>query len=333
MIFISFTLLLTACKKESGEEKDFPFVPDYPAGFPEIKSPKNNQLTVMRVELGRQLFLDKRLSRDSSVACVSCHLPEKALTDGLALSEGVEGRKGIRNAPTLFNIGYHPYFFKDGGVPTLEAQVISPVEDENEMDFSIPGAVDRLKGDANYAALAEKAYERPFDAFVLTRAIAAFERTLLSGNSKFDQVTANDTSALNESEKRGLKLFFSEKTQCSTCHSGFDFTDYSFRNNGLYAEYPDKGRERISINPDDNGKFKVPSLRNVEHTAPYMFDGSLSTLEEVVEHYASGGKGHPNQDELINGFEINTEEKQDLINFLKALSDTKAINAVKNQLQ
>lgn len=331
-IVFFIVLVLSACKK-SDDAVDAPFVIIYPPGFPPIESPEGNELTEKRVELGRLLFLDKRLSKDSSVACVSCHLAEHALTDQLALSIGINNRRSLRNSPSLFNVGYHPYFFKDGGIPTLETQVIAPIGDINEMGFSVPGVVERLKDDKIYNELANIAYNRPFDAFVLTRSISAFERTLISGNSKYDQFVQGDSSVFSQSELLGMNLFFSDKTKCSNCHDGINFTDYSFRNNGLYYAYPDTGRERITLDPSDKGKFKVASLRNVEFTAPYMFDGSLTTLEEVIDHYASGGTQHPNQDVLVSGFTLTNDEKINLIAFLKTLSDRAAIRELEKRFQ
>lgn len=331
-ILFFIVLILSACKK-SDDVVDAPYVINYPPGFPPVESPEGNELTEKRVELGRLLFMDKRLSKDSTIACVTCHLPEHALTDLQALSIGINNNRSLRNSPTLFNVGYHPYFFKDGGIPTLETQVIAPIGDKNEMGFSVPGVVERLKDDETYNKLSGIAYDRPFDAFVLTRAISAFERTLISGNSKYDQFVQGDSTALSQSEILGMQLFFSEKTKCNSCHNGINLTDYSFRNNGLYYAYPDTGRERITLDPLDKGKFKVASLRNVEFTAPYMFDGSLTTLEEVIDHYANGGAQHPNQDPLISGFDFTNDERKNLIAFLKALSDQSAINNIKRRLQ
>lgn len=328
-----FLFSIAACNKKEKEGIDAPYIVHYPKGFPQIESPEDNQLTEKRVELGRLLFLDKRLSKDSTISCVSCHLAEFALTDQLRFSAGINNNKSLRNSPSLFNIGYHPYFFKDGGVPTLETQVLAPISDKNEMGFSVPGVIERLHNDPIYKELAAIAYDREFDPFVLTRAIAAFQRTFISGTSKYDSYIQGDSSALNESELRGLRLFFSDKTNCSSCHSGINFTDYSFKNNGTYYSYPDTGRERITLNADDKGKFKVASLRNVEYTAPYMFDGSISNLEEVIEHYASGGMGNSNQDPSVSGFQISNQEKGDLLVFLKALSDPKAISEMKKRLQ
>lgn len=320
---LMFLSVLTGCVKEDRVDEDSPYYVDLPKGFPTLPVPADNQLTVKRIELGKMLFFDKNLSVDSTVSCASCHFQQFAFSDDKALSTGVEGRTGFRNSPPLFNLAYHPYFFKDGGVPTIELQVLAPIQDVNEMAHDIPELIELIKDDQEYQKLAMIAYGRSFDPFVLTRAIAAFERTLISGNSPYDEYQfQNNSNALSASEIRGLELFSSERLACSNCHSGFNFTDYAFKNNGLYETYPsDSGRMRITLNPQDEGKFKTPSLRNVGITAPYMFDGSLQTLEAVVEHYNSGGSSHPIKDPLIKPLNLTQQEKNDLIAFLNALTD------------
>jgi cytochrome c peroxidase len=327
--WVSFFFFFISCNEnENLKFSDFPHSLNYPVGFPPMDIPPDNALTVLRIQLGKQLFFDKRLSKDSSVSCSSCHFQENAFADFKAKSIGINNAVGLRNAPSLGNVGYHPYFFRDGGATTLETQILAPIEDVNEMGFSVPEAVKRLRQIKKYNDLAELAYNRPFDAFVLTRAIAAFERTLISGNSRYDQFMNGNFNAINDSEKRGKDLFFSNKTNCSECHSGIDFTNYSFENVGLYETYADTGRERITLLSADKGKFKVPSLRNAEVTAPYMHDGSMMTLEEVLEHFISGGKNHVNKSEKIKPLNLTTQEKTDLINFMKSLTDTEFINNI-----
>jgi cytochrome c peroxidase len=323
MFCVGFCLVLLAssCKPDDSEQLDSPYNLVLPAGFPPMSIPADNQLTEVRIELGKMLFFDKALSRDSSVSCGSCHLQSHAFSDVVNISSGIEGRKGMRNSPPLFNLGYHPYFFFDGGVPTLELQVLAPVQDVNEMDHEFPQAVERLAQNPVYQKMAQIAYKRDFDAFVLTRAIGAYERILVSGNSTYDRYNNGNSSALNESAKRGLALFTSERLSCSGCHSGFNFTDYSFQNNGLYVQYPDSGRMRVTTLPEDRDKFKVPSLRNIALTAPYMHDGSIITLPEVVEHYNNGGAANPNKDPRIKPLTLTSQEKSDLLEFLYSLTD------------
>ncbi|MCS6992027.1 MAG: cytochrome-c peroxidase [Chitinophagales bacterium] len=297
-------------------------MPEIPPGFSMPPIPDDNRLTPYRIELGRRLFFDPILSRDSTISCGSCHHADKKMTDGLSKSIGIDGQVGIRNAISLLNVAYQPYLFWDGGVPTLETQVLAPIHDPKEMDFDINLVVERLKRHPEYPALFYQAYKAGPSPYTVTRAIACFERSLYSSTTRYDRyVLFGDTTALTASEKRGMELFFSERAECFHCHSGFLFTDFSFRNNGLYEKYADSGRARITLNPDDVGKFKVPSLRNLAYTAPYMHDGSLATLRDVIEHYNSGGKNHPNKSIFVRQLALSEQEKEDLINFLLSLSD------------
>lgn len=322
LAILSVIVLFTSCKQDAPLPVDRSISLAIPAGFPAMEIPAGNELTEKRVELGRLLFFDPILSRDSTISCSSCHFLKNAFSDDKALSLGVNNRTGFRNSPSLGNIGYHTSFFKDGGVPTLEQQVIAPIEDHAEMDFSVPEALERIKQVPEYVILARIAYDREPDPFVLTRAIAAYERTFITGNSRFDQYFyQNKANALDESEIRGLQLFKGDKANCSKCHVGFNLTNFDFKNNGLYEIYADTGRMRITLREEDRGKFKIASLRNIEVTAPYMHDGSLANLEDVIEHYNSGGKNHVNKDTLIQPLGLGEQEKADLVNFLKTLTD------------
>ena len=197
------------------------------------------------------------MSVDSSISCASCHKPALGFSDNRAFSPGVENRPGTRNSPPLFNVGYHPYFTREGGVPTLEMQVLVPLQEHNEFDFNIVLLAERLEQDSVYVRMAQEAYGREPDAFVITRALACFERSLISGYSRFDQYQHyHMEDALNESELKGMELFFSEKTNCSGCHSDFNFSNYAFENNGLYEEYEDIGRMRLSGEEADRALFQ-----------------------------------------------------------------------------
>lgn len=299
----------------------------YPAGFDPMEIPADNSLTQAKIELGKRLFFDPILSSDSTVSCSSCHLPERAFTDGQKVSIGVDGLLHFRNSPSLVNVGYGDRMFMDGGATNLEIQIIAPIETHFEMASSMEEVIDKLNAHPEYPALFKVVFARDPDPFGLTRAIASFERSILSGNSPFDQYYyQGDSSALNESEKRGMNLFFSDELNCSSCHSGFLFTSLDYVNNGIYADYgQDTGRMRITLLEEDRGKFKVPSLRNIEVTGPYMHDGGFSSLEGIIDHYALGGQGHPNQDPRITGFDITVEEKADLIAFLKSLTDNEML--------
>jgi cytochrome c peroxidase len=299
---------------------DEPLV-DIPNGFPQVDFPEDNALTPERWALGKRLFYDPILSADSTLSCASCHRPELAFTDGRAIASGIEGRPGTRNTPTLTNVAYQPYFLREGGVPTLEMQVLVPIQEHAEFDFNILRVADRMSRDPEYVAASLEAYDRLPDPFVITRAIATFERSMISGESRYDAYVHGDHNALTDLEKEGMNLFFSQRTQCATCHSGFNFTDYSFQNNGLYAEYVDPGRFRLTGLESDRALFKVPTLRNIAYTAPYMHDGSISTLEDVVVHYNTGGKNHPHQSSRIHPLHLEQREQYALQKFLEALSD------------
>jgi cytochrome c peroxidase len=271
--------------------------------------------------LGKELFFDKRLSRNNDLSCATCHQPDKAFTDNLQFSFGDNNAIGTVNAPTLTNVGYHPYFNFNGGVVSLETQILVPIQEHNEFNTNILDIVAKLATDLTYEQLSQKAYNRPFDAFVLTRAVANFQRSLVSGNSRYDQHFLQNKPILNESELRGYDLFFSDEAKCAQCHSGFNFTSYAFENNGLYEDYENIGRMAISFDENDRAKFKIPTLRNIALTAPYMHDGSFATLEEIVEHYNSGGAAHPNKSALLQPLNLTNQQKQDLVNFLKTLTD------------
>ena len=298
-----------------------------PDGFPPIPFPEGNEFTMERWELGKRLFYDPVLSADSSLSCGSCHHVELAFADDRPFSPGIEDRPGTRNAPALVNLAYHPYFLREGSVPTLEMQILVPIQEENEFDHNIVLVAEKLQRDSSYVAQAWAAYGREPDAFVITRAISTFERTLVSGGSPYDDwLYRGCEDALDDSQQRGMALFFSTRTNCSSCHSGLNFTTYTFENNGLYSDYTDPGRFRFTNDPADEAKFKVPGLRNVAVTAPYMHDGSMASLEAVVAHYNGGGAGHVNQSELVQPLGLSDQEMQDLVHFLEALTDPSFIS-------
>lgn len=303
----------------SGRCKSY-LVSQFSLGPPPI--PAENPLTEEKVDFGRTLFFDKRLSRTNEISCASCHVPEYAFTDRKPLSEGVNGRKTTRNAPSLLNAAYLKTMMFDAHLPTLEQQVIVPIQEHQEMDMKMGELIKKLAAIPGYQEKARALFQRDFDAYVLTRSIAAFERTLLSQNSRFDQFVKGNKKALTKSEQLGHKLF-TKKLYCATCHPAPHFTTYKAENNGLYFDYgEDKGRFRIFNDSSDIGKFKVPSLRNVELTYPYMHDGSLSTLEDVIKHYEDGGKKSKNQHPAIGSFKLTREEKIALVSFLRSLTDT-----------
>lgn len=331
--FVLAGAVLSGCGRDPGLEEeiiDAPFHLELPAGAPAVPVPEGNELTVKRVELGRLLFHEKALSGDATISCASCHLADHAFSDVSALSSGVQGALGFRNSPTLANVAYHPYFFRDGGVPSLELQVLAPIHAEAEMASNINIVAQQLRETEPYRTLSQVAYGRQLDAYVITRSISCYERTLISGWSRYDRYTyEGDASALNADEQNGLALFNSAALGCTNCHHGFDLSDHGFHNIGTEMEYAtDPGRYRITLDEADRGRFKVPTLRNIALTAPYMHDGSIATLDEVIDHFASGGLPHPNKSPYMQPFSLAPEEREDLIAFLMALTDERSLDQV-----
>jgi len=268
--------------------------------------PEDNPLTPEKVARGRNLFFDRRLSRNGKVACATCHDPRRAFTDGRPLAVGVFGRKGTRSAPTLVNRGYGAAFFWDGRVRTLEEQVLKPIQDPNEMDLTIEEASRRVK-----VSRAE-----------LAAALASYVRTILSGNAPLDRYLNGDREALSAEARRGLNLFRG-KANCTACHVGPNFTDERFHNTGVAwreGQLRDPGRFAVTGKEADRGAFKTPTLREIARTAPYMHDGSIATLEDVIEFYNRGGNPNAYRDPELRPLNLNTEEKQALVAFLRALS-------------
>lgn len=298
-----------------------------PKGFPEVEFPEGNDFTNDRWKLGKRLFYDKILSIDKSISCGSCHKASLAFADDKPLSPGVFNRAGTRNAPSLANVAYQPYLLREGSVLSLEMQALVPIQEHNEFNHNIVEIARELQIDSIYVEMSRKAYDRLPDPFVITRALANFQRTIISGNSAYDKFTAQgNTSALNTIEIKGMALFNSNSTNCSSCHGGFNFSNYNFENNGLDSVYADNGRLRFTHNAADEALFKVPSLRNVGLTAPYMHDGRFSTLEEVIDHYNNGGENHKNKSSMIRPLHLSQTEKSELIAFLNSLSDYEFVN-------
>lgn len=320
-------MLAISCAKEiEGTEIANLQIMEVPQGFPEIEHPNGNEYTVDRWNLGKKLFYDPVLSKDGSISCASCHDPSLAFSDDKSVSIGAGGLLGTRNSPSLANVAYHPYYTREGGIPSLEMQILVPIQEHNEFNNNIVLISDTLAKIPSYVQLASAAYDQEPNAFVITRALSQFERSMISGQSSYDLEYNNGIEgSMSESAQRGKVLFDSDRTSCSTCHSGFNFTNYSFQNNGLYDEYPDNGRERLTQNPNDKALFKVPSLRNVEITAPYMHDGSIQSLDEVVAHYNNGGSDHIHKSDLIKPLNLSESERFDLVSFLESLTDQKFI--------
>lgn len=295
-----------------------------------VPAPQDNPTTPEKAELGRKLFFDKRLSLNGTVACATCHDPKKAFSDQLKTSIGINGERTERNAPSVLNSGFLKTVMLDAHLKTLELQVIVPLQEPTEMGHNMKKLIPQLRAIPEYQEAAQQIFKRDFDAYVLTRAISAFQRTLVSMNSRFDQYQAGNKKALDKDARAGWKLF-SEKLYCIQCHPAPYFTTFEAANNGLYLDFrKDKGRFRINLDSADIGKFKIPSLRNSELTFPYMHDGSMETLEKVIAHYSQGGKKHPLQSSTIIPFEISAIEQKQLVSFLKSLTDTSYLKKLEN---
>lgn len=303
-------------------------LPDY---FPEMEVPAKNPMSISKVALGAKLFYDPALSADSTISCSSCHLPQFAFTDQMAKSIGVSNNPTVRNSPTLVNLAFHPNLMFDGGIPTLELQAIAPLMHPDEMGFDLFKAADRLNNDQEYATMSQQVFNEPLNAQSIAYALAAFQRSLLSYQSPYDKHLQGDKEALSPEQLRGKELFFSEELNCVACHSGFNFSDFEFYNIGLYLDYADKGRWRVTEDKNDEGKFKVPTLRNIELTAPYMHDGSITTLEEVIDFKMSGGVDHPIKSEKVRSFNLSDSDKAALIDFLYSLTDREFVIREENR--
>ncbi|MCI5081929.1 MAG: cytochrome C peroxidase [Saprospiraceae bacterium] len=305
--------------------------------------PADNPMTEEGVALGRMLFYDPILSSDGSMSCSSCHKLNNAMTDINQFSVGVQGIEGFRNSMPLFNLAFTDApFFWDGRSVTLEEQALIPVEDHTELNESWPNVIRKLAEHPDYPKLFREAFgiERTSEITkeLAVKAIAQFERSIVSFNSRYDRIVQLNDGWFTEAEKRGRDLFFIEPNSqddthpgCSHCHSGSNLTNNLFMNNGLddvdeLDQFADKGRGAVTGNVFDNGKFKVPSLRNIALTAPYMHDGRFQTLEEVLDHYSAGGHGVINEDVNIRPFPLDEQQKSDLITFLEMLTDTSFVN-------
>lgn len=303
-----------------------------PYGFPDMIIPEDNPMTVEGVELGRKLFNDPILSGDGTQSCVSCHLQSANFSDTNQFSTGINGMHGNRNASTIINAGWNNSNFWDGRAITLEEQAFSPVVDPIEMNDTWSNVENKLNSNSEYIQLFKQAYNIDYiDSTHVVMAIAQFERTLISNNSKFDKYSRGE-EVFTKSELNGFAIFNSEKGDCFHCHGTSLFTDNLFHNNGLDVEpFLDLGLGKITENTSDNGKFKTPTLRNIEVSAPYMHDGRFATLEEVIEHYDSGGHFSSTVDPLMKklgvGLNLTNQEKSDLIAFLKTLTDYDYITA------
>ncbi len=358
MCRLAALLLVAACVEEPAPEQ--PWVWELPAGFPEPHVPADNPMSAAKVELGRHLFYDQRLSHNQTMACASCHEQAKAFTDGQAKGEGSTGHALPRGAMSLANVAYLSiYTWANPKLADLEAQALVPLFADFPLELGTqqdtPTILRRFADDPDYPALFAAAFPEDDDPFTIERivqAISSFERTMISGDTPYDRyVQTGDEAAMSPAARRGMALFFSERAECYHCHAGPNFSTSfrsattgagppDFQNNGLYSldaagAYPtgNGGLYEFTGDPRDQGKFRVPTLRNIALTAPYMHDGSITTLDEVVEHYAAGGRliaegplagdgrANPNKSTLVRPFEITPEEQADMVAFLESLTD------------
>jgi cytochrome c peroxidase len=366
LAIIAATLLVACGADDPSPTAESTYAWNVPEGFPLPRVPEDNPMSEAKVELGRHLFYDTRLSVNETTSCATCHKQELAFTDGKTTAEGATGDIHPRNSMALVNVAYASALNWANPVTTsLEQQAMVPLFNEDPVELGWVGRVDeilgRLRADERYPAMFEAAFPDADGELVsldhVVKAISAFERTLISGNSPFDQyMYGGDDDALSASAKRGMELFFSERLECFHCHGGFNFSDsndhentvfreVAFHNNGLYniddtGNYPEgnQGLYDSTGRAEDRGRFRAPTLRNIALTAPYMHDGSIATLEEIVDHYAAGGRfvtdgpyfgdgrDHPNKSQFVSGFLITDEEKADLVAFLESLTDETFIN-------
>ena len=287
--------------------------------YPVLEYPADNPNNAAAASLGERLFFDPILSVDSSISCGSCHKPELGFATNDRVTPGVGGVLGKRNSPSLLNVGFQPYFMREGGVPSLEMQVLVPLGDATEMAHNVVDAVRRLNRNTGYRNEFLTVYGDTASAFLLVRTLANFERTLVDFDAPFDHFIQGDATALSNEAIKGGKLFYG-KAACVQCHSGVLLTDFGFANNGTaIMDSTDYGRELLTNESGDRYVFKVPSLRKVQITAPYMHDGSVSTLADVVEQYNTGGANHSYTDSRIEPLGLSVSEKAQLVAFLEAL--------------
>ena len=311
--FLLFTLILGSCVPD-----DLVF-DGLNTTYPTLEYPADNPYNAAAASLGERLFFDPILSLDSSISCGSCHKPELGFATNDRVTPGVGGILGKRNSPSLLNVGFQPYFMREGGVPSLEMQVLVPLGDATEMAHNVVDAARRLNRNTSYKNEFLTVYGDTASAFLLVRALANFERTLVDFDAPFDHFIQGDATALSNEAIKGGKLFYG-KAACVQCHSGVLLTDFGFANNGTaLVDSTDYGRELLTNESGDRYIFKIPSLRKVQITAPYMHDGSVSTLADVVEQYNTGGANHSYTDSRIEPLGLSVSEKAQLVAFLEAL--------------
>jgi cytochrome c peroxidase len=343
-LVIAFLFVLSCRKDQTPDMEPTPYNLEIPSHFPQMNIPADNPMTVEGVELGRHLFYDKILSRDNTVSCASCHHQVNAFSDPNTVSVGVDGLTGTRQSMALINMGWQQFFFWDGRVSTLEQQIFHPIRDPVEMDNTWAEVETRLRNHNKYPQMFYKAFGEPgIDSVKASKAIAQFIRTMISAESKFDLIykyangipfTSNEAILFQQvtpEELAGYDLFMSlNGADCMHCHNGPLMQVQIYSNNGMDATFTDLGRYNVTGNPNDQGRFKVPTLRNIGYTAPYMHDGRFATLDDVINHYSHGLVWSPTIDTNMEfvvhgGVQLTEEEKSYLKAFLLTLNDPKFI--------
>ncbi len=326
-IILIFILVVSiySCKREDCNDAIISF--NQPATFPPpVYTFQNNELTQSGFELGRKLFYDPILSKDNTISCGSCHQQVVAFAHGEhKLSHGIKGLLGTRNSPALFNIAWQNAFFWDGGSNSIEVQPVGPITNPVEMDETISNVISKLQSTSYYPSMFQNAFGKDtITSQLMLRALAQFMAAMVSADSKYDQYK-NGTATFNSDELNGYQIF---RQHCESCHKEPLFTDLSYRNNGLDIAFGrDAGRAQITLLPLDSGKFKVPSLRNIAVTSPYMHDGRFNSLSLVIDHYRTGIKQSTTLDsQLISGISLTAAEKLALLSFLNTLTDYTFIN-------
>jgi len=333
LAFIVCWLSLAGCKKETIDPATYvPISFAIPQGWPQpVYRFTNNPLTSGGFVLGRKLFYDVRLSRNNTISCGSCHQQFAAFAQlDHPVSHGIEDRLGTRNSPGLANMAWYPTFFWDGGVINLENQPINPIQNHVEMDMTLPDVISRLGADVEYVAGFKKVFgDETINSQRIFRSLAQFMGAMISSDSKYDKyIRKEEGGTFTVAEQHGLGLF---RQKCASCHTEPLMTDFSFRNNGLQPySVNDSGRAHITFSATDLYKFKVPSLRNVDLTRPYMHDGRFTTLDAVLAHYRKGIAHSATLDPLLtSGINMTDKEQADIISFLKTLSDSTFVRDVR----
>ena len=333
LTFLMLTIVLMSCDKSNEQAELFDL--EIPLGLDTLKMfiPDDNPLTIEKIKLGRKLFFDERLSVDGTVSCATCHNPLLGFADGRSVAVGIEGLEGPRSTPAIINRLFSQGQFWDGRAQSLEDQVLGPIENPIEMNNPLENVVKTLNADETIRNDFQKIFGTDVTVEGLQKAIASFERILLSGESSFDKYMAGNKNALSESARNGFLLFKSEKVNCITCHQGTNFTDELFHNSGvgMDLENPDLGRFVETKNDSDYGRFKTPTLRDIARTSPYMHNGNLRSLREVVDFYDQGGIKNDNLSIHIKPLNLTEEEKEKLVEFMRSLTGENPLSAGKKQ--